>query len=145
MLHLTYPSRPVEPSNACLTVDSSRVVTAANADSTPSFLTMDIQTEWQVCYRLIKVALLCLTIAVTLWKHTHTMLGTVFHRFVDSSRGLLFLNPFTFSTWQFGKASKSCFEDSTLRFANWPWAICYLKGPERKSVSSISICLPAFC
>lgn len=138
-LRATHPSRSVESSDACLTVDSSCVVTAANTDSTPSFLTMDVQAEWQVCYCLIKVALLCLAMAVTLWKHTQTMLVLYFIGLLSPAGGCIIFNPFTSSTWEFRKTSKSCFEDSTLRVARWPWAMCYLKGPERKSGSSISL------
>lgn len=63
---MTHPVRPVESGDACLTVDSSGVLLATNTHSTPSLLPVDVQAERQLCYRLIKVALLCLPVAVTL-------------------------------------------------------------------------------
>ena len=70
---VTHPVRPVESGDAGLTVDSSGVLPATNTHSAPSLLPVDVQAERQLCDRLIKVALLCLPVAVALWK-THTKL-----------------------------------------------------------------------
>lgn len=72
---VTYVSRSVESRNAALTVNASRVVTAAYADSAPFVLTVNVQAERQICHCLIKVAFFCLTVAVTLWKHTEKVGG----------------------------------------------------------------------
>lgn len=61
-----YLSRSVESTSTRLTVDSSCVVPAADADSAPSSLTVDVQAERQVRHRLVEVALVRLPVAVTL-------------------------------------------------------------------------------
>lgn len=141
ILRVTYPSRPVESSSTALAVDPCGVVSAPDTDSAPSFLPVDVETEWQVCYRLIKVALLCLTMAVTLCRHKETV-GTLFHRIVKSSLGgvlsLIQLLP-PHKSFENKETSESCFKDSALRTAHWPWAMCYLKGPKTKSPFFLSL------
>lgn len=63
---LTNPIRSVVSSSTALTVDAGRVVTATHADSTSSVFAMGVQTEREVCYCLVEVALLSFTMAVTL-------------------------------------------------------------------------------
>lgn len=66
-----YPGWSEESRDACLTVDTSCVITAAHTDSAPSPLTTDVQAEWQICHCLVKVTLLCFAMAVTLLKKRH--------------------------------------------------------------------------
>lgn len=136
-VRVTYLRGPEESRNACLTVDASCVVTAANTDSAPSFLTMDVQAEWQVCYRLIKVALLRLAVAVTLWKHTQTMLELYFLGLLIPAGGGVCVGGLIHSLpphESLEKHHNPTFKTVPKAFTNWLWS---------KSGSSTSLSLPS--
>lgn len=64
----SYLCRSVVSRYTTLTVDPGCVAATADANSASSVLALDVQAERQIGHRLVKVAFICLAVAVTLWE-----------------------------------------------------------------------------